>query len=94
MWSKYYLFLRGCRYGPVDFHRCANDLVPAKRCVSHTDRGAWLFPAARGREDPGGIKEAPVFCVVPLCVSTGCIALFFFVDDLYNLLLPLVGDMK
>ena len=59
---------------------------------------AYLIPiVARGffrpreaGEDPGGIQEAPVFCVVPLCVSAlGCIALFFFVDDLYNLLLPL-----
>jgi multicomponent Na+:H+ antiporter subunit D len=64
---------------------------------------AYLMPiVARGffrpsdsAEESDGIKEAPVFCVVPLCISAlGCIALFFFADDLYNLLLPLAGEVK
>ena len=37
-----------------------------------------------------GIKEAPAFCVVPLCFTAlGCIVLFFFADEIYRLLTPL-----
>ena len=37
-----------------------------------------------------GIKEAPLFCVVPLCfTAAGCIVLFFFADGVYELLRPL-----
>ncbi|MFQ5743390.1 MAG: monovalent cation/H+ antiporter subunit D family protein [Acidobacteriota bacterium] len=37
------------------------------------------------------INEAPMFCVVPLCLTAaGCILLFFFATDLYHLLTPIV----
>ena len=37
-----------------------------------------------------GIREAPLFCVVPLCcTAAGCVLLFFFADALYALLSPL-----
>ena len=36
------------------------------------------------------ISEAPVLCVVPLCVTAlGCVALFFFADELRSWLLPI-----
>ena len=36
------------------------------------------------------IREAPWFCVVPLCLTAlGCVALFFFADSLYRLLEPI-----
>ncbi len=48
------------------------------------DRGS----AATG---PLRIKEAPIFCLVALCVTAACcLALFFFADDLYQLLTPIV----
>jgi multicomponent Na+:H+ antiporter subunit D len=45
---------------------------------------------------PGGflstIREAPAFCVVPLCLTAaGCIVLFIYGDALYRLLEPIVG---
>ncbi len=41
----------------------------------------------------GGIKEAPLFCVVALCCTAfGCILLFFFADPLHQLLLPLIAE--
>ena len=53
-------------------------------------RGFFFAPDG-GTERPG-IKEAPLFCVVPLCVTAlGCVVLFFFADDIYRLLLPLGG---
>jgi multicomponent Na+:H+ antiporter subunit D len=38
-----------------------------------------------------GIREAPAFCVVPLCLTAaGCIVLFLYGDALYRLLEPMV----
>ena len=38
------------------------------------------------------IAEAPLFCLVPLWITAlGCIALFVFADELYNMLLPIVN---
>jgi multicomponent Na+:H+ antiporter subunit D len=38
-----------------------------------------------------GIREAPAFCVVPLCITAaGCIVLFIYGDALYRLLEPMV----
>lgn len=43
----------------------------------------------------GRIHEAPVFCVVPLCVTAVAgIALFFYADDIYRLLQPMVGMVE
>jgi multicomponent Na+:H+ antiporter subunit D len=40
----------------------------------------------------GGIREAPLFCVVPLCLTAlGCLALFFFADPIYRLLEPIAA---
>ena len=40
-----------------------------------------------------GIKEAPLFCLVPMCLTAlGCPVLFFYADELYELLLPLVSS--
>jgi multicomponent Na+:H+ antiporter subunit D len=62
---------------------------------------AYLIPvAARAflperRADPGGgwqIQEAPLLCVVPLCLTAlGCVGLFFYADRLYAFLQPLGG---
>ena len=37
------------------------------------------------------IKEAPLLCVAPpLFTAFGCIVLFFFIDPIYQLLLPIL----
>ena len=50
---------------------------------------------ASGLEDTGDaapIREAPAFCVVPLCITAaGCIALFFFGENIYRFLGPIAG---
>ena len=47
--------------------------------------------AALGTEGGSPIREAPIFCLVALCATAaGCLALFFFADDLYQLLTPIV----
>jgi multicomponent Na+:H+ antiporter subunit D len=47
--------------------------------------------AAAPAPEPGNaIREAPLFCLVPLCVTAaGCVALFFFADAIYDLLAPI-----
>ena len=40
----------------------------------------------------GGIQEAPLLCVIPLCLAAvGCIVLFFTSDHVVQLLAPVVG---
>ena len=59
---------------------------------------AYLMPiAARAFFSPGsshgeheGMREAPLLCLIPLCLTAlGCIALFFFADPLYQLIAPI-----
>ncbi len=46
---------------------------------------AFLRPPTDGYE--GGIQEAPLTCVVPLCLTAAlCVALFFYVEPLFVLL--------
>ena len=46
---------------------------------------------AVGANSGSKIQEAPLFCLVPICLTAaGCLMLFFFADDLYRLLTPLV----
>ena len=36
------------------------------------------------------LNEAPIFCVVPLCLTAvGSIAIFFYTQEIYDLLLPI-----
>jgi multicomponent Na+:H+ antiporter subunit D len=48
--------------------------------------GAAAAPGAGG-----GLKEAPLLCVIPLWITAlGCVALFFYADALYRLLEPII----
>lgn len=52
----------------------------ASALSGETERWTW-----------GAIKEAPLFCVVPLCFTAlGCLVLFFQADKLYLLLQPVM----
>lgn len=60
------------------------DGSPAHGAV-HT-AGAQVAPASKLR----ALKEAPLFCVLPPCLTAvGCIALFFYADSLFRLLEPM-----
>jgi len=89
-WSKWYLAL-----GAID---AGQALLVAVLMISSLLNIAYLMPIPirgflfppEGQQKPT-IKEAPLFCVVPLCFTAlGCIALFFFGDEIYKLLTPLV----
>jgi multicomponent Na+:H+ antiporter subunit D len=55
-------------------------------------RGFFRPSPADRHGNPGnggrlGIREAPLLCVMPPVVTAlGCVALFFFADDVWNLL--------
>ena len=67
--------------------------LPAPETVA-AGTGAFARPlgaaAAPGPPPAGGIREAPLFCVVPLCVTAaGCVGLFLSADAIYRLLAPI-----
>jgi multicomponent Na+:H+ antiporter subunit D len=91
-WSKWFLAL-----GAADAEQL---LFIAVLMVSSLLNIAYLMPVAiRGffsapsdGGQPDGIREAPLFCLVPICLTaTGCLLLFFFADDLYELLVPITA---
>jgi len=48
--------------------------------------GAQVSPGSRF----AGVKEAPLFCVIPpVLTAFGCLVLFFYADHLYRLLEPI-----
>jgi len=90
-WSKWYLAL-----GAADAHQA---VFVAVLMVSSLLNIAYLLPlvvrgfffAPPGEERPA-IKEAPLFCVIPLCATAlGCVAIFVWGDGLWKLLEPLGG---
>ena len=90
-WSKWYLAL-----GAVDAHQ---NILVAVLMISSLLNIAYLMPivaraffiAPNGSPEHEGIHEAPVLCRVALCLTAaGCIGLFFYVENLYQLLLPIV----
>jgi multicomponent Na+:H+ antiporter subunit D len=89
-WSKWFLAL-----GAVDAQQA---FMVAVLMISSLLNVAYLMPIPiRGFFSPApegsnGVKEAPLFCVVPLAfTAVGCVVLFFFAGDIYRLLLPLGG---
>jgi multicomponent Na+:H+ antiporter subunit D len=97
-WSKWFLVL-----GAADAHRpvmmvvfMASSLLSIGYLMPVVGR-AFLQPAPepdlndhRGSHGDG-IHEAPLLCVLPpLFTAVGCIVLFFFADDIYRLLAPMV----
>ena len=52
---------------------------------------AFFAPPRDGAVD-AGVREAPLLCVAPLCLTAlGCLALFFLAEPILALLRPLVG---
>lgn len=88
-WSKWFLVL-----GAAEAHQVALIVV---LMISSLLNIGYLLPVAirafflpENQEEKPKMKEAPVFCIVPICVTAiGCIALFFFADELYRMLLPI-----
>jgi multicomponent Na+:H+ antiporter subunit D len=86
-WSKFFLMLGAADAGQL--------ILIAVLMVSSLLNIAYLLPiVVRGFFSPAGedgkgseLREAPLFCVVPICfTAVGCLVLFFFADGIYQLL--------
>ena len=90
-WSKWYLAL-----GAADADRI---IFVAVLLISSLLNVAYLMPIvaraffvapSRAPSNPSGVREAPAFCVVPLCLTAlGCLVLFFCAEEIYRLLAPI-----
>ena len=93
-WSKWYLIMGAVSAG--------HGIVVAVLMVSSLLNIAYLIPvviraffAVPSANSPGEtkIKEAPLFCLIPLCITAaGCLILFFFANDLYRFLTAIVQN--
>lgn len=98
-WSKWYLILGAAETG--EFLMIAILMISSLLNVAYllplVARGFFLpepatpLAASAGAAAPrGGLREAPLLCVIPLCLTAlGCLLLFFFADPLYRLLEPI-----
>ena len=101
-WGKWYLMLGAAEADQLIMVAVLmiSSLLNVAYLIPIVARGFFLpanepRPASAGAAAapaPSGIREAPMFCVVPLCLTAaGCLALFFFADPLYRLLAPIAA---
>jgi len=94
-WSKWLLMLGTIDAGmlPLTFVLVVSSLLNIAYLMPLVAR-AFFVPAVAPAGGPhgDGIREAPLLCLVPLCATAaGCIALFFFAEEIYRLLEPIAG---
>ena len=91
-WSKWYLMLGSLEAGHA--------ILMGVLMVSSLLNIAYLLPlpirgffsAPEEGEAPAGIREAPLFCVVPLCFTAfACLVLFIYAGEVYDLLAPITN---
>jgi len=104
-WSKWYLMLASADAGDLVLLLVlmVSSLLNVAYLIPIAARGFFIpspaaagQPASLGAAAVGGapvqIKEAPLLCVVPLCLTAlGCFLLFFFVDPIVAFIEPMVG---
>ena len=94
-WSKWYLTLGAVEADQLVFVAVlmVSSLLNIAYLMPIPIRGFFSTGGKAGNPGPGpGIKEAPLFCLVPLCLTAaGCIVLFFLAGDVYRLLAPVAG---
>ncbi len=99
-WSKFLLALGAAKTGEAVLVAVLmlSSLLSVAYLLPVVVKGFFAAPATEPGHaaSGGGLREAPLFCVVPLCVTAaGCVALFFFANDVYRLLAPIApGGMR
>jgi multicomponent Na+:H+ antiporter subunit D len=89
-WSKWYLMLGAADAEQLLFVAVlmGSSLLNVAYLMPLPIRGFFTQPEG---EEQTEIREAPLFCLLPICLTAvGCVALFFYADEIYRLLLPLV----
>jgi multicomponent Na+:H+ antiporter subunit D len=106
-WSKWYLALGALESDRIALLAVLmiSSLLNIAYLLPIPARAFFMKPAAPAHHDQHGGQhdgghghgehehgEAPLFCLVPLCLTAvGCVVLFFQVEGLYELLAPLTG---
>ena len=99
-WSKWYLLL-GAAEGPGLVFMgvlMLSSLLSIAYLMPLVARAFFVPAPATGDAEHGeavgtGIREAPLLCVVPLCLTAlGCLLLFVYAGPLYELLLPIAAS--
>ena len=93
-WSKYYLALGAYDAGELVFIGVlmVSSLLNVAYLLPVVGRGYFSRPAGDDGSEKPAIKEAPMFCLIPLCLTAfGCLAMFFYADQLYQFLRPIGG---
>ena len=92
-WSKWFIALGAVRSGHFDLVAVLmlSSLLNIVYLMPIPIRAFFLRPPA---ENPSlERKEAPLFCVIPLCMTAAAtVALFIGIEPIYQFLKPLVGD--
>jgi multicomponent Na+:H+ antiporter subunit D len=89
-WSKWFLALGAAQTHQIVFVAVLmiSSLLNVGYLLPIVVRGFFFAPDTASPRPR--IKEAPLFCVVPLCLTAaGCVVLFFFADEIYHLLQPI-----
>jgi multicomponent Na+:H+ antiporter subunit D len=94
-WSKWFLLLGTAQAHmfPLALVLIASSLLNIAYLMPVVVR-AFFLPARTGsaQHAPEGLREAPLFCLLPTCATAlGCLLLFFYAGDLYGLLAPIAG---
>ena len=96
LWSKWYLALGALEADQVWLVGVLmfSSLLNVAYLLPIPFRGFFSAPDDEsGTNKGGGIKEAPLFCLVAIGITcAGCVLLFLFPDAVYNLLLPITGQ--
>lgn len=93
-WSKWYLMLGAANAEQIIMIvvLMVSSLLNVAYLLPIVARGFFLPApvAANATNASSGLREAPLFCLVPLCLTAfGCLLLFFFADPIYQLLEPI-----
>jgi multicomponent Na+:H+ antiporter subunit D len=89
-WSKFLLAMGAAKADQVVLVLVlmASSLLSIGYLIPIVLRG--FFRPAEGDAHGSGVREAPTFCLVSICVTAaGCLAMFFFADPVYRLLAPI-----
>jgi len=97
-WSKWYLLLGTVEAGQLTMMvvLMASSLLSIAYLMPVVARGFFRPSPDDGQGNPGGgsslgIHEAPLLCVIPpVLTGLGCVVLFFFADDVWNLLVGML----
>jgi multicomponent Na+:H+ antiporter subunit D len=93
-WSKWYLVLGAAEGEQLVFIGVLmlSSLLSIGYLMPIVAR-AFFSPPRESVEHPAGIREAPLLCVVPLCLTAiGSLALFFTAPQIYALLIGMLGS--